>query len=431
VRPFYWQRQRQREKGIMKSKIMAVLTAVIASSGWHAHAQTYDTNNEVVQTFAGSGFSGYLDGVGQQTMFNNPNAIVADSHSNLFVWDSYNYRIRKIAPDGTVTTFAGGGSNAQGTGTNVNFPFITGLTIDQSNTLWASSSQASWLWKITSGAVVTYTNLSNFIGVANGIPGVCADSSGNIYLSTGYGNQIYRYATNRVVSVFAGSGNSGYADGNGIFTSFSSPAALAADSANNIYVWDKFNYLIRKIDQSQNVTTLAGKYQNYSSADGIGTNAVFNSLTSQMCVDGSGNVILACGGSIRKMDAATNVVTMAGSFTQTGYANGAGNLALFKGANGVCISGGTIFVADTDNQRIRQISFNPQPQVVTGANLGIGTFAGVTITGIVGRTYQIQSSSNMAAWTTRATVLLTSSPYLWIDQNPVSGNKFYRALLLP
>jgi len=100
----------------MKTKIMAVLTAVMASFGWHALAQTYDTNSEVVQTFAGSGFSGYLDGVGQLTMFNNPNAIVADSHSNLFVWDSSNYRIRKIAPDGTVTTFAGGssGNNYQG-----------------------------------------------------------------------------------------------------------------------------------------------------------------------------------------------------------------------------------------------------------------------------------------------------------------------------
>jgi len=131
------------------------------------------------------------------------------------------------------------------------------------------------------------------------------------------------------------------------------------------------------------------------------------------------------------MDASSNVITIAGSFTQTGYTNGAGNLSRFNDASGVCVSQGAIFVADTGNQRIRQISYNPQPQVVTGANLGIGTFAGVTITGVVGRTYQIQSSPDMAAWTARATVLLTSSPYLWIDQNPASGNKFYRALLLP
>src|ERR1035438_2273040 len=113
-----------RESESMKIKILIVLGAIAVTFGWHVEAQTYDTNNEVVQTFAGSGFSGYVDGVGQLTMFNNPNAIVADSHSNLFVWDSSNLRIRKIAPDGTVTTFAGGGSafNLQGTGTNVSFP---------------------------------------------------------------------------------------------------------------------------------------------------------------------------------------------------------------------------------------------------------------------------------------------------------------------
>ena len=417
----------------MKIKISIGLVAIAVMFGWQAGAQTYDTNNEVVQTFAGSAFSGYLDGQGQLTMFNNPNAIVADSHSNLFVWDSNNYRIRKIAPDGTVTTFAGGGNNSSlpATGTNVDFYLgLGGLTIDRSDTLWAfPSANLSGLYKITSGAVVTFTNLN--LGYT--LMGACADSAGNIYISIGSGNKIYRYATNGVTSVFVGSGNSGAIDGNGIFTSFNSPAAMTCDSADNIYVWDSGNYLIRRIDQSQNVTTIAGHYASpYTTADGVGTNASFvGTGISGICADNSGNIYFACGRSIRKMDAATNVVTMAGSFTQSGYTNGAGNLARFNGANGVCLSQGSIFVADSGNQRIRQISFNPQPQVVTGANLGIGTFAGITITGAVGRTYQIQSSPDLNTWTTRATLLLTSSPYLWIDQNPIAGNKFYRAVLLP
>ena len=418
----------------MKPNILILLTVIAITLGSRTEAQTYDTNNEVVQTFAGSGFSGYVDGVGQSTMFNNPNAIVADSHSNLFVWDSGNYRIRKIAPDGTVTTFAGGGSNAQGTGTNVNLTTygINALAIDRSNTLWAVTGPGvDWLYKISSGAVATYTNFSSISGT---LMGVCADSVGNIYISSA-NNRIYRYATNTVLSVFAGSGNSGYADGNGIFTAFNSPAALAIDSADNIYVWDSGNHLIRKIDQSQNVTTIAGNYGSpyAANADGIGTNAVFYSI-SQMAVDNSGNVIMASavpGSSIRKMDASSNVVTIAGSFSQRGYTNGAGNLAAFNMVSGVCVSQGSIFVADTGNQRIRYITNNPQPQIVTGANLGIGTYAGVTITGTVGRTYQVQSSPDLNAWTTRATLLLNSSPYLWIDQSPIAGNKFYRALLLP
>jgi hypothetical protein len=429
----------------MKVTKIFFLAAVAALLGWHTSAQNYDTNNEVVQTFAGSGFSGYLDGVGQLTMFKNPNAIVADSQSNLIVWDSSNSKIRKIAPDSTVTTFI------------TNMATFNGqlvLTIDRNDTIWGVDGLTTFydgssgvfgtpnLYKITSGAILTSTNLfpvtlTDFHAFA----GICVDSFGNIYISDAIANVIYRYTSNGVLGVFAGSGNSGYADGNGIFTAFNKPAILTVDAANNIYVWDSGNYLIRRIDQNQNVTTFAGKPQVYVEqpiqTDGVGTNAIFNSI-SQMCVDDSGNLILASGGSfyysglcIRKISATTNVVTMAGSFTTYGYANGAGNLARFNGADGVCISGGIIYVADSFNQRIRQITFNPQPQVVSGANLGIGTYAGVTITGFVGRTYQIQSSPDLNTWTTRATVLLTSSPYLWIDQNPVSGNKFYRAVLFP
>ncbi|MGD1088820.1 MAG: hypothetical protein ABR955_08870 [Verrucomicrobiota bacterium] len=74
---------------------------------------------------------------------------------------------------------------------------------------------------------------------------------------------------------------------------------------------------------------------------------------------------------------------LSSSFTQLGYINGAGNIALFNGANGACLSQGMVFVADAFNERIRDITFNPQPQVVSGANLGIATYAGVTINGLV------------------------------------------------
>jgi hypothetical protein len=422
----------------MKTKIMAILTAVMASFGWRADAQTYDTNGDYVQTFAGSGFSGHLDGQGTQTMFAGPTQIVADTSSNLYVLDGL--LIRKITPGATVSTFAGGGTGAlPGYGTNValgnpNVGTSSMMTIDHSNVLWLVYNNGNGLVRIRADGYATITNLSGLTPQS----GICVDSGNNIYFSTYTGNQIYCWRTNGVLQLFAGSGNGGAINGNGIFTSFYKPMALACDEANNIYVWDSGNYLIRRIDQSQNVTTITGAGGNFASSgiDGVGTNATFN-IISSMFADNAGNIYFVCGTCIRKMDAQTNVVTMAGSFTQSGYTNGAGNLARFNlsygasGASGACMAQGMIFVGDSGNERIRNITFNPQPQVVSGANLGIGTFAGITITGIVGRTYQIQSSPDLSTWTTGTTILLNASPYLWIDQNPIARNKFYQAILLP
>jgi hypothetical protein len=253
------------------------------------------------------------------------------------------------------------------------------------------------------------------------------DSGNNLYFSTQ--TQIYRLSTNGTLDLFAGSGSAGSENGTGIYASFSGPGALAADEAGNIYVWDSGNGVIRRIDQSQNVTTFAGNGTR-ADVDGVGTAASFRSI-SAMSADNSGNIFLACNTSIRKIDASTNVWTVAGSFSQSSYANGAGATARFSGASGLCLPQGMIFVADSGNQRIRSISFNPVPQLVTGPNLAIATYAGIQITGFVGRTYQIQASTDMTTWSTVATLLLTSSPYLWFDTTAVGGNKTYRAFLMP
>jgi len=306
--------------------------------------------------------------------------------------------------------------------------------MDHFNTIWAVVGYGNSYYFLnigTNGSVFIENGGSGLVNLSTS-SGICFDSANNLYYSGR--NIIYRYNPSTGISQpFAGNGTSGYRDGNGtVFPEFSSPGALACDEADNIYVSDASNYKIRRIDQSQNISTVAGSGAYVNDIDGFGTNAAFYYPgISQMFADNVGNIYFACGSCIRKMNAATNVVTLAGSFSQSSYANGAGSLARFNGASGVCLSQGMVFVADANNELIRNITFNPTSQAVSGANLGIGTFAGVTITGTVGRTYQIQSSPDMNTWTTRATLLLTSSPYLWIDQNPVSGNKFYRALLLP
>jgi len=415
----------------MKTKFLIVFAAIAAALTTQSGAQFYDTNGVVVQTFAGSGFYGYLDGVGQLTMFNQPQRVTADSFGNLFVFDGGNSRIRKITPDGNVSTFAGGGAaGLPGYGTNVSLDNYIGfgsggaMTTDRSNALvFVSNYNAPMLLTIRTDGLTTVTNLPGLDNKS----GLCFDSGNNLYYSALSANKIYRLRTNGVLEVFVGSGNAGTVDGNGIFTSFANPAALACDAADNIYVWDSGYHLIRRINQNRDVETISGRES--PDEDGVGRDADFKSI-SAMSSDNSGNIYLACSTSIRRITAATNVTTLAGSFSEIGYVNGEGNLARFSDASGICVVGGTIYIADASNHRIRCITNSPTAQPVLPANLQLRTYPGLQIVGTVGRTYQVQSSPN-TNWTNRAKILLTASPYLWFDQEPVSGTKFYRALLLP
>lgn len=410
----------------MNLKPVAALLAMFLAVGFRIDAQTYDTNDDVTETFAGSGTSGYLNAQGTQAIFADPMGVAADSFGNLYVTDQGNSRIREITTNGTVSTFAGGGTGSlPGYGTEVSLELynITGIISDHSNTLWVLASQYSGLLRIGTDTLV---EALSFNGIYSG-SGLCVDSGNNVYFSTR--TQIYRLAANGTLDLFAGSGSTGAGNGNGIYASFNSPGALAVDEAGNIYVWDSGNGLIRRIDKSQNVTTIAGNGSG-ENIDGAGTSASFGAVYA-MQADNFGNVFLACGTCIRKIDASTNSWTVAGSFTQNYYANGAGAIARFNGASGLCLSQGMIFVADSGNQRIRNISFNPVEQPVIGPNLGIATYAGITITGLVGRTYQIQSSPDTTNWNTITTVLLTSSPFLWFDTGGVGGNRYYRAFLMP
>jgi hypothetical protein len=397
-----------------------------------ATAQIYDTNNPIAQIVAGSGVASYLEGQGTQAMFSGPSGIVSDTASNLFVLDAGNRRIRRITPDGTTSAFVGGGAGSlpgYGTGVSI-FTFTPGtMVIDQSNTIWIACYNPSLgiggLLRVYADG---YTVFLSFTGVTEQ-SGLAIDSGGNLYFTALSLQRIYRLSAIGTLSLFAGSGAAASQDGNGAFASFNLPRSLGVDAANNIYVWDMGSGLMRRIDAAQNVTTIAGNGTGLD-VDGQGNAARFATVNA-MTVDNNGNVFMACGSSIRRMSATTNVTTVAGSFSQNSYANGAGALARFNAATGLWLSSGKLFVADFGNNRVRQISFDPSPQVVTPANLNLQTYPGLTINGHVGRTYQLQSSANLSNWTTRATLLLTASPYLWIDQNPVAGSKYYRAVLLP
>ena len=331
-------------------------------SSWLELSEDY-----TVSTFAGSGSKGSADGNGILASFKLPTRMVVDSNGNIYVVDSGNHLIRKIDSSGNVTTLAGSGTNGSqnGNGTSASFNAPVGMAVDSSGNLYIADSFNHQIRKIdTSGNVTTLAG-SGSEGSADGkgtsasfnAPyGVAVDSSRNVYVADTYNNLIRKIDVSGNVTTLAGSGSIGSEDGNGISASFRSPRGIAVDSSGNVYVADSSNHLIRKIDSSGNVTTIAGS-GDYGSADGQGTSASFHN-PNEVTVDSNGNLYVAdrYNHLIRKIDTSGNVTTIAGSGAQ-GSTNGNGTSASFYQPQGVAVDGsGNLYVADSDNHLIRKLT---------------------------------------------------------------------------
>jgi sugar lactone lactonase YvrE len=210
----------------------------------------------VVTTFAGSS-QGSANGTGTNATFNVPRGLAFDSSGNLYVADTNNHRIRKITSEGVVTTFAGSGSagSADGTGTNATFNGPLAIGVDSTNNIYVGDSANNRVRKITPQGVVT-TIAGSSQGFANGTgtnatfegpDALAIDSSGNIYVGDQYNNLIRKITSAGVVTTIAGTKTAGSADGVGTNARFSRPVGLAFDSSGNLYVADLTNYRIRKI----------------------------------------------------------------------------------------------------------------------------------------------------------------------------------------
>lgn len=255
-----------------------------------------------VTTFAGSGVSGSADGVGTAASFRYPDGAVFDSQNNLFISDQSNHKIRKITPDGTVSTFAGTGSigSADGIGTAASFYYPAGMAVDANDNLLVADYENNKIRKITPDGTVTTFAGTGVAGAAegttltaqfNGVTGVCVDGLGNVFAADYYNNKIRKIDALGNVTTFAGSGAIGSDNGNGAAASFYYPAIVTVDAANNLFVTDEENHKIRKITTDGTVSTYAGN-GTIGSTDGISSSAQFNYPTG-VAVDDSNTVFVA------------------------------------------------------------------------------------------------------------------------------------------
>jgi len=325
-------------------------------------------NGGLVTTLAGSGATGAANGKGPKASFNEPLGITVDVSGNIYIADTYNFLIRKIAPGGMVATLAGGarGRALNGYGTDAAFYYPSGVAVDQSGNIYVADSDDNLIRKITPDGLVTVLAGSGTSGADNGpgnfasfnYPwGIAVDASGNVYVAD-YGNDLIRKifaGPGGMVSTLAGSGSKGAVNGAGTSASFNGPTGVAVDTSGNVYVADCNNNLIRKIAPDGMVATFAGSGA-YGSDNGMGT-AASGYWPAGIAVDDYGNVYVAdCSNNlIRKITPAGEVTTLAWSGT-SGSTNGVGSAASFYWPSGIAADAfGNVYVGDTNNNLIRKI----------------------------------------------------------------------------
>jgi hypothetical protein len=312
---------------------------------------------------------GYVDGVGAAARFNRARGVAADGDGNVYVADTDNHTIRKIAPEGTTTTLAGrsGVSGSADGGSDSRFRVPQGVAVDQGGNVYVADAGNHTIRKINpDGVVITLAGNAGQGGSADGAgadarfaypTGVAVDSAGDVYVADSGNFTIRKVTASGVVTTLAGcAGIDGSADGIGVEARFGQhQLGVAVDGAGTIYVADAGNHTIRKVTAAGAVTTLAGTAGMPGTADGTGAAARFE-WPNGVTVDSAGNVYVADGFTIRKITAAGRVTTLAGA-REYGSADGTGGAARFFVSTGVAVDGtGNVYVADSENHAIRKVT---------------------------------------------------------------------------
>ncbi|WP_289058700.1 gliding motility-associated C-terminal domain-containing protein [uncultured Flavobacterium sp.] len=334
-----------------------------------------------VTTFAGNGTTGSQNGTGNQASFNVPQGMAIDALGNIFIVDVYNHLIRKITPQGNVSTFAGSGNpgSQNGTGINASFNNPIDIAIDASGNLFISDSGNHKIRKITpTGVVSTFAGSGvkkfedgNGTDASFNIPfGLVFDSMQNLFVVDSFNNRIRKITPSGVVTTIAGNGNIGSADGNGNNSNFNFPQGITIDDHDNLFIADVYNNKIRKISPSEVVTTYAGTGVagmkdgdiKDSSFDGP-ADVSFDSFKNLIIADLNNNII-------RKITPLGAVTTIAGN-GQKGDFDGTATNATFNAPTAIVINvSGEIFITTRSNT-IRKIlnkngSFSISPALPNG-----------------------------------------------------------------
>jgi uncharacterized protein YjdB len=357
---------------INKNKLNLSVDIEIADNGllyildaWDSGIYSLNQKGDLT-TLAGNAEVGYSDGSYGGAKFDEPYKMEMDKDGNLLVADVGNCRIRKVTPNGVVTTVLGDGTRkfSPGSKANAQVGYVYALHFDNLGNLYFSTDSPNIIakWDTNDMVSAVYGAGENGFSVGEPLPiqdpiGVVADQQGNTYVSEGRQNRIKKIAKDGTMSIFAGSGVAGFADGTGKQAKFNCPQGLAIDNSGNIYVADTYNHRIRKITPAGVITTIAGtSFSGYM--DGAAAKAQFN-FPAGIAIDTSGNLYIADSGNnmIRKLTIANATVTTLAGSRMFGYADGTGMQAQFFLPTGIDIdSNNNLYVVELFNHAVRKVT---------------------------------------------------------------------------
>jgi sugar lactone lactonase YvrE len=314
------------------------------------------SSNSFIYTVAGDGEYGYSGDGGLATVadLNYPRGTAIDSAGNLYIADSDNQVIRKVAAGtGVITTVAGTGtagySGDNGPATSAQFYYPESVALDSSGNLYIADSGNNVIRMVTAstGVITTFagSGVANCSGdngpaISAGLDmptGLAFDSQGNLYIVNQYCNRIRKVAAGTgTITTFAGTGGEGYSGDKGAAASalLWGPQGIAVDLAGNLYIADTYNNIVREVNaQTGIITTVAGTapastyggYSNsgYSGDGGPATNAHLHSPEG-VVVDSAGNFYIADNSNwvIRKVTASSGIITTVAGNGRFGAAYG-------------------------------------------------------------------------------------------------------------
>ncbi len=376
-----------------------------------------------ISTFVGGGLND--GGLGVFGLLNQPSGVVGDNSGNTYIADSGNNRVRKVAANGTISTVAGtgvagyGGDGSAATGAQLNAP--QGVALDAAGNLYIADSNNRRIRKVDgSGKITTAAGNGNCCsytgdgGAATkaqiGTPyGLAVDSSGNLYISDTGNNVVRKVDSSGTITTVAGNGSYGYSGDGTLATAAKlyGPYGVAADAAGNLYIADHYNSRIRMVSSSGTITTVAGTGAYGNSGDGGPATSAQLDDPAGVALDAAGNLYIAdyYNGRIRKVAADGNITTVAGNGGY-GYSGDGGlaTAATFRYPYAISVdAAGNMAVADQFNNAVRLLTPTETQPVLTIQSAHTGNFN----QGQTGATYTVTVSNGAGAGSINGAVAVT------------------------